>query len=150
MSNQIRPSMVNAIQKALYLNDAHTLQNQLQEFLYQTVSYYDSSKETFYHGLLLGLCAMMTDRYLITSNRESGVGRYDIQLSPKSKQYPGILIEIKAEKKGMENHLEQLAKDALKQIEEKQYTAEMKMQGIDTIWKYGVAFCGKTVVVRAE
>ena len=81
--NTIIPQAASiAIQEALYTNDTVNLQKSLEKLLMQTVSYHDTAKEIFYHGLVLGLCAMLDNRYYITSNRESGFGRYDIQLMP--------------------------------------------------------------------
>ena len=72
------------------------LKEKLAEFLMKTISFHDASSEAFYHGLVLGLCAMLDDRYRITSNREAGEGRFDIQMLPLNKKLPGILIELKA------------------------------------------------------
>lgn len=83
----------------------------------------------------------------MTSNRESGDGRYDIQLKPVRAGLPGILIELKAEKKGTESSLKKLAESALKQIHDKNYDAELLAAGVQNIYKYGVAFCGKRVEV---
>ena len=96
MTTLIPQSTAISIQEALYTKDAQQLQTQMSKLLMQSASYYDTVGESFYHGLVLGLCAMMDHRYDITSNRESGEGRYDIQLMPKMKQDPGILIEFKA------------------------------------------------------
>ena len=71
----------------------------LDKLLCESVSYYDTAKETFYHGLVLGLCVLFSDRYIVTSNRESGEGRYDIQLMPRKPGDPGFIFELKAEKK---------------------------------------------------
>ncbi|WP_278839170.1 PD-(D/E)XK nuclease domain-containing protein [Holdemania filiformis] len=116
----------------------------------QSASYYDTVGESFYHGLVLGLCAMMDHRYDITSNRESGEGRYDIQLMPKMKQDPGILIELKAADKASEQELHALAEAALEQIEERRYDTEMIARGMISILKYGVAFSGKHAVVKMK
>ena len=88
--------------------------------------------------------------YHINSNRESGDGRYDIQLMPKNNLLPGIIIELKAEKNCSESELKKLSETALKQIEDKKYDAEMTAKGVKTIYKYGVAFSGKTVEVATE
>ena len=89
----------------------------------------------------------MDNRYYITSNRESGTGRYDIALCPKDLKLPGIIIELKAEKDCDEPELEKLSQNALKQIEDKKYDTNMKAKGVTTILKYGVAFSGKTVKI---
>ena len=116
----------------------------------QSVSCYDTIGESFYHGLVLGLCAILDDRYIISSNRESGEGRYDIQLLPKNNTMPGILIELKAGKKHSETTLKELSKTALQQIYDRKYDTEMTTKGIRTIFKYGVAFSGKEVQITAE
>ena len=92
----------------------------------------------------------MEERYYIRSNREAGEGRFDIQLLPRTAQYPGILIEIKAAAKKEHPDLKALAKSAIKQINDQRYDTEMKAQGITTIIKYGAAFSGKDVEVLME
>ena len=81
----------------------------------------------------------------MTSNRESGEGRFDIQLMPKNSSRPGVLIELKSKKDLSKEHLETLAQKALNQINEKRYDTEMITHGIAPIFKYGVAFSGKHV-----
>ena len=142
-------SSVTAIQEALFSGDHEALQKQLQLFLIQSVSAFDAAGENFYHGFLLGLCALFGNMY-VTSNRESGNGRYDIQLLPKDGRQPGILIELKAEKGCTRDQLQKLSQKALEQIESKEYDAELRMKGIQKIFKYGVAFSGKTVEVSAK
>lgn len=117
----------------------------------QTVSNFDTSSENFYHGLILGICAMVDNKYIVSSNRESGHGRFDIQLMPKSNsKLPGILIELKTEKFVSGNELKRLAKTAIEQINEKQYETEMRTKGINNIIKYGIAFSGKNVEIAVE
>ena len=91
----IPPAAAIAIQEAIYTMDIPKLQSKLETFLLQTISFHDAANETFYHGLILGLCAMLDNQYRITSNREAGNGRFDIQMLPLKKKLPGILIEIK-------------------------------------------------------
>ena len=144
--NYIIPQATSiAIQEAIYSGDSERFRKLLGRLLLQSVSCYDTAGETFYHGLILGLCAMLDNRYLISSNRESGIGRYDIQLMPKSIRLPGVLIELKATKDGSD--LKELSQKALQQIEERQYDTEMRSKGVDQILKYGVAFGGKQVEV---
>ena len=88
-------------------------------------------------------------RYFISSNGESGEGRYDIQLLPKSEKMPGILIELKAVKNFSGDKLKQLSETALAQIEDRKYNTDMSAKGIKTIFKYGVAFSGKQVEITA-
>lgn len=123
---------------------------QLESFLLQTISFHDAANETFYHGLILGLCAMLDNQYHITSNREAGNGRFDIQMFPLNKKLPGILIELKAGKECTEVQLDELAETALKQINDRQYHVDMSAQGVKEILQYGIAFSGKNASVKAE
>ena len=145
----IPQSAAAGIQEALYSADAKKLQEQMGKLLLNSVSFYDTAGENFYHGFVLGLCAMLESRYYISSNRESGDGRYDIQLFPKSGDDPGILIEMKAAKNISREELKQLAQTAVKQIAEKQYDAELTAKGIGTICVFGAAFCGKQVEIAS-
>lgn len=146
----ISPSVALAIQVAIYTMDFYELQLRLREFLIQTISYYDTANEAFYHGLILGLCAMLDNRYRIASNREAGMGRFDIQMTPLDKRLPGILVELKAGKDCSEEQLEKLADSALEQINSRAYYAEMSTQNVPELLKYGIAFSGKNVCVKAE
>lgn len=146
----IPQSSAIAIQEAIYGNDAASLQNQLRKLLLQSVSYYDTVGENFYHGFVLGLCAILDDRYLVSSNRESGEGRYDIQLMPRDSHMPGILMELKAETDCSESRLQELSRIALQQMKERKYETEMRRQGVKTVFKYGVAFSGKDVKIAVE
>lgn len=147
LNTTISPSSVIAIQEALYMGDVSALQDRLEKLLLETVSTFDTANEVFYHGLILGLCAIMDSRYSVRSNRESGLGRFDIQLEPLFEQLPGILIELKAEKKCGEERLKTLAEEAVLQIDNRQYDADMKAKGIHHFLKYGVAFSGKHVKI---
>ena len=95
---------------------------------------------------MLGLCALLGGAF-VTSNRESGDGRYDIQLKPVQRGLPGILIELKAEKDCSVDKLKKLSKTALQQINDKKYDTELTAAGVKTIYEYGVAFSGKKVEV---
>lgn len=149
LDNLILPSTVISVQEAMYVGDSDKLQQRIQTLLTETVSSFDTAGENFYHGFVLGLCALVNDSY-VTSNRESGNGRYDIQLMPKNKNLPGILIELKAEKDCDEKALKKLSQKALQQIEDKKYDAELISKGIQHIYKYGVAFSGKHVCVAVK
>ena len=127
--NVISPAAAIAIQEAIYTMDIPRLQNKLETFLLQTISFHDAANETFYHGLSLGLCAMLDNQYYITSNREAGNGRFDIQMLPLNKKLPGILVELKAKKNYTEGQLDELAETALKQINDRQYHVEMGHRG---------------------
>ena len=148
LNNIIPQATAIAIQEAIYSGDGESLQEQLGKLLLQSASCYDTAGENFYHGLVLGLCAMLDNRYIVTSNRESGEGRYDISLRPKDSEMPGIIIELKAEKDADGDELQELAKVALRQIVDKKYDTEMQSQGIKTVIKYGVAFSGKHVEIQ--
>ena len=139
-----------SIQEALYSNDAQRLQKEMHKLLLQSASCYDTAGENFYHGFVLGLCAMMDNRYYISSNGESGEGRYDIQLLPKSEDIPGILIELKAGRNFSGDKLKQLSETALAQIQDRKYDTDMISKGIKTVFKYGVAFSGKQVEVTTN
>lgn len=146
----IPPSSAISIQEALYTMDIPALKSRLGDMLLHTISFHDASNETFYHGLVLGICAMMDNRYHVTSNREAGNGRFDIQMFPLNKKLPGILVELKAGKDCTDVQLEALAKEALDQMEDRHYDAELKAYGIKVILKYGISFSGKNVCVKAE
>ena len=148
--NVIPPAAATAIQEAIYTMDIPKLQNKLETFLLQTISFHDAANETFYHGLILGLLAILDNQYHITSNREAGNGRFDIQMLPLNKKLPGILIELKAGKDCTEGQLNELAETALTQINDRQYDVEMSAQGVKDILKYGIAFSGKSASIRAE
>ena len=119
--------------------------------------YFDTGKrpsgeepERFYHGFVLGLMVDLQDRYTITSNRESGFGRYDVVLEPKNPaEYDAIILEIKVFNRRREKSLEDTVQAALNQIEEKQYAAELIAKGIpkEHIRSYGFAFQGKYVLI---
>ena len=136
-----------SIQEAIYDGNIAALQKSLGTLLMQSVSCYDAVGENFYHGLVLGLCAAMDNRFSITSNRESGEGRYDICLCPKNDKLPGILIELKAAKGCTEEELALLSEKALEQINDRKYETELMEKGVKSILKYGAAFSGKRVRV---
>lgn len=149
LENLIPQATAIAVEEAIFSGNGEKLRDIISNFLIQSVSAFDAVGENFYHGFMLGVCALFGNSY-VTSNRESGDGRYDIALSPKVSNLPGIIIELKAEKNCNENELQELAKTALKQINDKKYDTELKLKGVKTIYKYGVAFSGKYVAVEAE
>lgn len=149
LENLIPQATAIAVEEAIFSGNGEKLRDIISNFLIQSVSAFDAAGENFYHGFMLGVCALFGNSY-VTSNRESGDGRYDIALSPKVSNLPGIIIELKAEKNCNENKLQELAKTALKQINDKKYDTELKLKGVKTIYKYGVAFSGKHVAVEAK
>ena len=139
--------IVGNLKKSLLSKDVELLKQTLGKFLLNTISYYDGLKENYYHGLILGMSVIFGSSYYPLSNRESGEGRYDIQLTPLEKNMPGIIIEIKAADKAYPEDLRKLAEVALKQINVKKYDTELLCKGTENIYKYGIAFKGKHVEV---
>ena len=140
----------NKIAESLYGNDYKKLQNAIAEYMDKSVSFYDAGAEGFYHGLVLGLIALMDNQYKIKSNRESGDGRYDICLIPRKHRYPGVIMELKWKKNLRGDYLDKLAEEALSQIDEMGYDSELKEEGIYNILKMGIAFSGKKVSIKAK
>lgn len=136
-----------SIQQAIFSKDASKLQSLLEDFMLKSISTIDGANESFYHGMMLGLCAILSNQYQIKSNRESGLGRFDIQLIPLVKGIPGFIFEFKYTK---DTHidLDSLADLAIKQIEEKKYDTELLDAKVQSIVKIGIAFCGKKAVVK--
>lgn len=146
----ITRTTANKIAESLYANDYKKLQKAIAEYMDKSISFYDAGAEGFYHGLVLGLIALMDNQYKIKSNRESGDGRYDISLFPREGRYPGIIMELKWKKDLSADELLGIADEALIQIDEKRYDAEMKEDGIQDILKFGIAFSGKKVSVKTK
>lgn len=146
LNNIIPQPTAISIQEAIFSGDKEKLKKLIQTLLTQSVSSFDTAGENFYHGFMLGLCALLGGSF-VSSNRESGDGRYDIQLKPTNKNMPGILIELKFEKNCTEEQLKKLSEIALQQIVDKKYDTELKAAGVETIYKYGVAFSGKKVEI---
>ena len=146
----ITRTTANMIAESLYANDIQKLQKAISEYMDKSISFYDAGAEGFYHGLTLGFIALLDNQYKMKSNRESGDGRYDINLLPREKKYPGIIMELKWKSDLEEAELEELAKEALSQIDEKRYDLELKEDGIENVIKLGIAFSGKKVVIKAN
>lgn len=144
----ISRTTANKIAESLYANDDRKLQGAIAEYMDKAISFYDAGTESFYHGLMLGLIALMDNRYKIKSNRESGDGRYDISMFPKEERNPGIIMELKWKKALSTEELDRLSEDAFAQIEDMRYDSEMKEEGIKEILKFGIAFTGKKVCIK--
>ena len=142
-------SVAISINQAIFSGNAKKLQSLLESFMLQSISSMDGANESFYHGMMLGLCAILGNRYQIRSNRESGLGRFDIQLNPLVKGIPGFLFEFKHTN---DDHvdLDALADRALQQIDAKKYDTELLAAGVRPIIKIGIAFRGKTAVVKRK
>lgn len=143
--------------KALLHGDLKAMNVYMNRVALTTFSIFDSGKhpsvenepERFYHGFVLGLIVELEDRYVITSNRESGFGRYDVILEPKNFKYPAIILEFKVFDPDEEDSLKDTAARALQQINEKQYDIALLSRGIpkENIQKYGFAFQGKEILI---
>ena len=140
-------SLAISISQAIFSKDTQKLQSLLEDFMVKSISSIDGANEGFYHGMMLGLCAILGNRYKIRSNRESGLGRFDIQIMPLTKGMPGFIFEFKHTK---DEHadLSALADSALQQIEAKKYDTELRDNGVNSIISIGIAFRGKSAVVR--
>ena len=146
----------NDFVKALLLGDVEAMNEYMECVTEQIFSSFDtgikpskSQPERFYHGFVLGLIVDLSDRYVITSNRESGFGRYDVVIEPKDKKENAIILEFKVFNSKKETSLEETVESALTQIEEKNYAADLIARGIpaEHIRKYGFAFEGKKVLI---
>ena len=140
-------SLAISISQAIFSKDTQKLQALLEDFMVKSISSIDGANEGFYHGMMLGLCAILGNRYKICSNRESCLGRFDIQLMPLTKGMPGFIFEFK-HTKDEHTDLSALADSALQQIEAKKYDTELRDNGVSSIIRIGIAFRGKSAVVR--
>lgn len=140
-------SLAISISQAIFSKDTQKLQALLEDFMVKSISSIDGANEGFYHGMMLGLCAILGNHYKIRSNRESGLGRFDIQLMPLTKGMPGFIFEFK-HTKDEHTDLSALADSALQQIEAKKYDTELRDNGVNSIISIGIAFRGKSAVVR--
>ena len=145
--------------RAMFLGDIEAMNHYMNKLTLQMFSYFDTGKgvlgdepERFYHGFVLGLLVDLNKEYVITSNRESGFGRYDVMIEPRDKDKSAVILEFKVFHPQKEATLEDTVQAALAQIEEKQYETILLMKGIrkENIQKYGFAFEGKNVLIGGD
>ncbi len=136
-----------SISQAIFTNDIDKLQELINNFMLNSISSFDGTNEAFYHGMLLGLCAVLGNKYEVYSNRESGLGRYDVELRPLVNDVPAFIFEVKHTND--KSNLDSLATKAIKQIDDKKYDAELVNMGYKSIVKVGIAFCGKDVAIKS-
>lgn len=145
--------------RALLLNDLKAMNVYMNRVSAEMFSSFDTGRrpskkepERFYHGFVLGLMVELADRYVITSNRESGFGRYDVMLEPRDRADDAMILEFKVQDGEDEAELSDTVKAALEQIDQKGYAADLIAKGIpgDKIRKYGFAFCGNEVLIGSQ
>jgi hypothetical protein len=150
MAETISGGHVEMLLNALLTGDSDTLHELLYRTIFEIASYNDvgiNNSENFYHAFVLGLLVQLEDEYEVLSNRESGIGRYDVMLIPKNINNNGIIIEFKSVRLSKNESLDELLDQALKQIVDKKYDTELKRKGVKNIIKWAIAFKGKEVKV---
>ena len=138
-------SLFRNTMEALKKNNIDNFEKYLQNIILKSASYYDGKNEDFYHGLILGMTLYLDRDYYVNSNRESGLGRYDVIIEPKNKNNRGYILEFKVVKD--EKDLEKSSKEAIEQIIDKKYDTQLKERGIKDITLLGIAFFGKILKV---
>lgn len=149
--------------RAMLSDDVEAMNAYINKVAFHTFSYFDTGKEPsekteperFYHGFVLGLIVELSPDYIITSNRESGFGRYDVILEPRRTQEPArpaFILEFKVFNPGKETSLNDTIRAALKQIDDKKYGEVLEERGIlpEKIRKYGFGFEGKTILIGTK
>ena len=135
------------LMEALTENRIEDYEETLQDILLKSVSYNDTKKgnEAFYHGFILGMSLYLEGEYIVKSNIESGLGRYDVSIEPKNKNKRGYILEFKATDNV--DKLEEISKEVLRQIEEGKYSSTLKQTDTKEILYLGISFCGKQIKV---
>lgn len=136
-----------SIHQVIFSKDTRKLQSLLEDFMLKSISTMDGANEAFYHGMMLGLCAVLGSQYKVRSNRESGLGRFDVELLPMMLGIPGFIFEFK-HTKDINVDLDSLANSALRQIDDMKYDTELMDFGVKNIVKIGIAFRQKSAVVK--
>ncbi|SHH26170.1 AAA family ATPase [Clostridium grantii] len=150
-NNSISKDKYNMMLNSLTKGDIKTFGKILKQFVLNSISYFDVGGyegEKVYHAFILGLLVSLNDTHEVVSNRESGYGRYDVSIIPKDKTKLGLVIEFKKLDVDDTETLEETADSALKQIEEKQYCAEIVSRGINKIKELAIVFKGKEIYVK--
>ena len=141
-------SLFRNTMEALKKNNIDNFEKYLQNIILKSASYYDGKNEDFYHGLILGMTLYLDRDYYVNSNRESGLGRYDVIIEPKNKNNRGYILEFKVVKD--EKDLEKSSKEAIEQIIDKKYDTSLKERGIKDITLIGITFFGKIIKVNYQ
>ena len=132
--------------EALKKNNIKDFEKYLQNILLKSASFHDTKSEIFYHGLILGMMFYLDRDYIVKSNEESGLGRYDVSIEPRNKNNRAYILEFKVTKN--EEDLEKESKEAIEQIISKKYDVSLKDRGLKEIVFLGIAFCGKLLKVN--
>ena len=138
-------SLFRNTMESLKKNKIEDFEKYLQNILLKSTSYNDTKNEDFYHGLILGMTLFLDRDYYINSNKESGLGRYDVIIEPKNKNNRGFILEFKVVKD--EENLDKVSKNAIKQIIDEKYDTQLKERGIKDITLVGIAFLKKLLKV---
>ena len=141
-------SLFRNTMEALKKNNIDNFEKYLQNIILKSASYYDGKNENFYHGLILGMTLYLDRDYYVNSNRESGLGRYDVIIEPKNKNNRGYILEFKVVKD--EKNLENTAKEAIEQIIDKKYDTSLKEREVKDITLIGIASFGKLVKISCK